>query len=83
MATETQIGVGIRRNFATLGDRNFEDDGYHQYAAARQPLEFLGTSYNVGDSLPFTVLTSPAHYSAAALEVLQNYWNQGWITPLT
>lgn len=77
----TQINVGIRRNFSTLGDRNFEPDGTVQYASNREPLEFLGTSYHVGISLPFDV--GGVSYSAAAIRDLQRYWDQGWITPLT
>lgn len=52
----TTHNVGIRRNFATLGDRNFENvDGTAQYACGHELLEFLGTTYHVGDSLPFDV----------------------------
>jgi len=80
MATETSINVGIRRNFATYGDRNFEDVGTVQYASNRVNLEFLGTLYQVGSSLPFDV--GGTSYSAAALQTLQLYWNNGWISPI-
>lgn len=73
------INVGIRQNFSTLGDRNFEDAGTVQYNARRDGLDFLGTKYNTGDALPFDV--NNTSYSAAALQVLQLFWNQGWLTP--
>lgn len=81
MATNTQIGIGTRKNFSTLGDRNFETDGTVQYASRRENLEFLGTEYDTGATLPFDV--GGTSYSAAALEVLQRFWDQEWLTPLT
>jgi len=82
MATETLINVGIRRNFVTLGDRNFEDGGTVQYAANYQPLSFNGTLYNVGDNLPFDA-NGNTTYSTAAIGQLRQFWDAGWITPLT
>lgn len=80
---QTAINVGIRRNFATLGDRNFEPDQTTpvQYICGKEGLEFLGTTYHVGNNLPFDVASTS--YSATAVQLLQLYWNQGWITPAT
>ena len=80
MATETSINVGLRKNFATFGDRNFEDSSTVQYVSNRSLLNFLGTNYDVGSTLPFNV--GGTHYSAAAIEILRHFWNQGWIKPL-
>lgn len=80
---QTAIGVGIRRNFASLGDRNFEPDQGSpvQYVSNQENLEFLGTVYQPGSNLPFDV--GGVSYSPTAVGLLQLYWNQGWITPAT
>ena len=80
---QTAIGVGIRRNFATLGDRNFEPDQDTpvQYVCGKDHLEFLGSTYTVGQNLPFDV--TGTSYSATAVELLQRYWNFGWCYPAT
>jgi len=80
MATNTITNVGIRRNFAAFGNRNFETVGTVQYVAQREGLDFLGVSYQYGDTLPFDV--GGVSYSATAMAALQLYWNQGWIMPL-
>ena len=77
--TNTAANVGIRRECGTLGMRNFENVGTVLYKANRQPLEFLGTEYDVGDNLTFDV--GGVSYSAVALEKLELAWNQGWIVP--
>ena len=77
----TALGIGTRKNFASLGDRNFEPAGDVQYASRHEGLEFLGTVYHAGDSLPFDV--GGTHYSAAALKDLALYWDQEWLTPLS
>jgi len=79
--TNTEINIGIAREFPTLGMRNFEDDGLHQYACNYQDLTFNGVTYDVGDHLPFDV--GGTHYSADAIETLRLFWDQEWITPLT
>jgi len=85
MATNTALDVGIRRNFATLGDRNFEPAGAlagtDQYSCLHDGLVFLGTAYHTGDTLPFDV--GGVSYSAAAVGELELYWNQGYIAPLS
>ncbi len=80
MATNTASNIGIRINFPTFGDRNFENSGSVQYVANREPLEFLGTSYHAGDTLTFDV--AGTSYSKAALQALEQAWDQGWIKPL-
>lgn len=81
----TALNVGIRRNFATLGDRNFEPAGAlagtAQYACNYAGLYFMGTKYNTGDTLPFDV--GGVTYSQAAVGLLQLFWDQGWIVPLS
>ncbi len=81
--TNTQSGIGTVKNFATLGDRCFENvDGTVQYAA-RRAFSYAGTDYAIGDTINFNVLTSPQHYSAAMLQFLQLMWDQENLTPLT
>lgn len=79
MATNTSTNVGIRRNFVTVGDANFENSGTVQYYCAREPLMFLGTAYHVDDALTFDV--GGTSYSKAALQQLELFWNNGWIRP--
>jgi hypothetical protein len=80
MALNTAVNIGIRRNFASFGDRNFENSGTVQYVSGRENLEFLGTLYDTGVTLPFDV--GGVSYSAAALRDLELYWNAGLISPL-
>lgn len=83
MATnDTKSNIGTRKMIRTLATpeyRNFENDGTTQYAALREPLEFLGTVYHSGDLLPFDV--DGTSYSPLALEKLQLFWDQEWIVP--
>ena len=84
MATNTAKNIGLRRMIRTLAtpqSRNFEAnvDPTVQYNALRQPLEFLGTKYNSGDTLPFDV--GGTSYSPKAVQILELYWNQEWIVP--
>jgi hypothetical protein len=81
MSTDTSAGIGLTKHFVGLGTRNFERSGTVQYASRRQPLNFRGTIYNVGDALPFDV--GGVSYSVAAMGELQMYWDQGFLTPLT
>ena len=78
--TNTAANIGIRRNFGTLGDRNFENSGTVQYKATREPTVFLGTTYHKGDSLTFDV--TGTSYSKLALHQLAQLWNDGWIEPI-
>ena len=80
MATQTQINGGIRRNFGTLGDRNFENDGTTQYKLTKVAVHFLGTLYHKGDTLPYDV--AGTSYSKKALHEMRQLWNDGWIEPL-
>ncbi len=79
MATNTQINVGLRKNFS-VGDRNFEDSGTVQYKALREKLEFLGTLYSTGDNLP---MDGPGgtSYTASTIALLKRYWEAEWIQP--
>lgn len=81
MATNTQSNIGIRRTFAGMGDRNFENSGLVPYKCYRGRLDFMGVVYFFGDTLPFDV--DGTSYSAAALAALELYWNQGWIAPVS
>lgn len=83
MASNTATNIGTRKNFVTLGWRNFEPDQTGtpvQYASRREGLEFLGSTYHAGDSLPFDV--GGVSYSAAAIGKLALYWDQEFLTPL-
>jgi len=86
MASNTALDVGIRRNFATLGDRNFEPAGAlagtNQYSCNYAGLYFMGTKYNAGDTLPFDA-NGNTTYSAAAVGLLQLFWDAGWVNPLS
>ncbi len=82
--TNTQANIGIRRMIRTLATpqwRNFEANiaPTTLYNAYREPLEFLGTKYHVGDALPFDVASTS--YSKAAVQLLELYWNAGWCVP--
>jgi len=80
MATETSIGVGIRRNTA-YGQRNFEDSGTVQYKSSYVNLWWTdGNNYQPGTSLPFDV--GGVSYSKTAVALLLRYWEQTWIEPL-
>ncbi len=76
--TNTQINIGIRRHFKTLGGRNFETSGTVLYKAERK-MNFLGTTYAKGASLPFDV--GGTHYSKKALHVLAIGWNNLRVLP--
>lgn len=79
--TDTLINHGIRINFPVLGDRNFETSGTVQYKANRQPLNWFGTAYNVGDLIPFSQGSPLSSYSKAEISLLKKFWEQGWLTP--
>ena len=80
MATDTFTNIGIRRDFPTVGKKNFERAGTTQYYCSREPLLFMGTVYHVGDALPFDDGTN-TYYTKAALAQLQLYWDNQWIRP--
>lgn len=75
----TTFNIGIRRNFVTLGYRNWETAPSQPYLSNRVGLWFQGSSYAIGASLPFDV--GGTSYSLKAQQELLLYWNQGWITP--
>jgi hypothetical protein len=50
-------------------------------ASLKENLEFLGTLYDSGVTLPFDVAATS--YSATALKVLQLYWDMEFLTPLS
>lgn len=82
MATNTAEGIGIRRNFATLGQRNFEPSGLVQYSSKRNNLWWVdGNQYQPGTTLPYDV--GGVSYSKKALALLQFYWDQAFIAPLS
>jgi hypothetical protein len=70
---------GIRQNYTTYGDRNFETAGTVQYKAGVNNLDFNGTEYNIGQALPFDV--GGVSYSSNAMALLQFYWNQNFLLP--
>lgn len=79
MSTQTQYDIGIRRNFVTLGDRNFDPSGTVLYKAGVNNLYFNGSYYSIGQNLPFDV--GGVSYSKSAVEQLRFYWDQAYITP--
>jgi hypothetical protein len=76
----TQINVGIRHDFATLGKRNFEPDVASPYLCNREGMEFNGTQYHVGDAIPFDNVGLTA-YAVGSYAYLEQCWNSGWLTP--
>lgn len=85
MATNTAINEGIRINFLTFGDRNFETSGTVQYASNFSDkdggLSWVdGANYTVGQNLPFDV--GGVSYSKTAVALLRRYWDQNWIKPI-
>ena len=85
--SETFINEGLRQNFKTLGDRNFENTVANPvlYSVNYGPgLNVRGTLYTNGTSIPFDAGASPhTAYATATLALLRRYWDQGWLTPLT
>jgi len=79
MATNTSMNIGHRKNWASLGDRNFESSGTVLYVAVREPTRFLGALYHKGESLTFDV--GGASYSKQALHELRLLWNNDAIKP--
>jgi hypothetical protein len=80
--SNTSTNIGTRKMIYTLAVpeyRNFENDGVTQYSCLHEGLEFLGSTYHIGDVLPFDV--GGTSYSAHALELLQLFWDQEWIVP--
>lgn len=82
MATNTEMNVGVRRNFTTLGDRNYEPLGGAQYRSNIEDLEYMGTKYDTDALIPFDAGGPPAdRYSDDAL--MERYFNAGMIYPTT
>ena len=79
MAACTLWDFGIRQNFVTLGDRNFETSGTVQYKSGVENLYFNGSNYNIGQLLPFDV--GGVSYSPDAVSLLNFYWNQNFLLP--
>ena len=79
MAACTLWDFGIRQNFTTFGDRNFETSGTVQYDSAVESLYFNGANYNIGQALPFDV--GGISYSPQAVSLLNFYWNQNFLLP--
>jgi len=82
--TNTQANIGIRRMIHSLAapeHRCFEGtvDATVAYNAYRHHLEFLGTVYTKGQTLPFDV--GGTSYSKKAVQILELYWNNAWIVP--
>lgn len=85
MATNTAMNIGVRRNFSTLGDRNYEPLGGAQYTSNRDGLELGGVTYDTGETIEFDDSASGSspydRYSDDAL--MERYFNEGLITPTT
>jgi len=81
----TDHNIGSRKYIDGLGWRNFEPDQTLpvQYKVVRGNLEFLGTTYNAGDTLPYDATPPASVYTATAITILQRYWDQGWIEPVS
>lgn len=77
--TNTQLGIGLARNFASKGIRYWEDDNTIQYVSARKDLYFQDLTYQPGEPLPFDV--DGVSYSSDAMVTLRRYWDYGLIEP--
>jgi hypothetical protein len=83
MASNTDINIGIRRmiySLATPEYRNYEPQGGQLYAAVRVNLEYQGTTYNPGDTIPYDNEDESAYTDDALMEM---YFNQGWVDPVS
>jgi hypothetical protein len=87
--TATQYDIGTRRNFTTLGDRNFEvalaiaNPATVAYSSLKNGLWWVdGSTYNIGQTLPYDA-NAAASYSTKAKSLLVFYWEQEWIKPTT
>jgi hypothetical protein len=76
--SNTLTNIGLRKQFAGLGDRNFEHDGTVQYKALREPFNFRGTIYHTGDLIPFD---GAGVYTSQGVSELLRAWDQEWIQP--
>ena len=78
----TAANIGVRRNFSTLGYRNYEPAGGAQYKATMEGYELGGVQYSSGDTLPFDGGDSPHTYYADDARMERDF-NAGLIEPLT
>ncbi len=79
MATNTSVNIGVRRmiySLATPEYRNFEPKGGQLYSVVRPQLQYAGTVYNRGDTIPYD---AGSQYSDDAL--MEIWFNQGWVDP--
>lgn len=82
MATETLIGLGLGLNRSTFGLRFFENSGLVPYKSKINGISWVdGNKYNKGITLPFDV--GGVSYSVKAVALLQFYWEQDYLDPLT
>lgn len=89
----TLYDIGIRRNIAGLGERNFDKSaalaGTVVYASKFSGISSAGIGlwwvdgnlYSSGQSLPYDV--GGISYSVTATALLEFYWNQQFIVPTT
>lgn len=82
MATETLIGLGLGKNRGSLGLRFFENSGLVPYKSKINGMWWVdGTQINRGTTIPFDV--GGVSYSVKAVALLQGYWDQDFLDPLT
>jgi len=82
MATATAINVGIRRMIYTLSPpqyRNYEVRGGQLYKVIRVTLEYMGTVYQRGQTIPFDG-GGGTYYSDDWL--MRRYFEQGFVDPV-
>jgi hypothetical protein len=83
MATNTKSNIGIRRmiySLPTPEHRNYEPKGGQLYKALRGRLEYKGTVYNAGDTIPYDATGGTVYSDDALMEI---YFNQAWIDPVS
>lgn len=81
--TNTQANIGVRRmiySLATPEHRNYEIKGGQLYKAVRPNLEYKGTVYNPGTTIPYD---GPGGTSYSDDALMESYFNSGWIDPIS
>ena len=78
--THTQANIGVRRMIYSLAapeHRNYEPKGGQLYKAVQDRLQYGGTVYRSGDTIPFD---AGSQYSDDAL--MEVYFNAAMVDPI-
>jgi hypothetical protein len=85
MASNTQTNIGVRRlikplfgQFATPQFRNYEPHGGQLYLVVRPSLQWAGTTYARGATIPYDASFGTRYSNDALMEIV---FNQAWVDP--